>query len=310
MSSIKVTKIEKLTGHKSAIYVLEQGTQPYEFFSGDGAGMVVQWDLRETDKARLVATVPHNIFALKYDPERQYLYVGTHQGMFYTIDCQKKQLIDNGVKFPKGLFDFLILPNYLLVLGGDGGLYFMDKDNLRPKKCLQIGGSSLRSITYNKKFKEYIIGSSDHTIYIIDENLQLVQKLKPHKNSVFTTYTYDTISGSTLLAGSRDAHLSVWNRVDSQWVLQDYLPAHLFTINDIAHNPQLNLFATGSRDKSIKIWSDSPVKLLKVIDWSKMSAHTHSVNTLLWSNFENYLISGGDDKTIQVWKIEKDVNKL
>ena len=309
MSPIKINKIEKLTGHRSAIYALEQGARNQDFFSADGAGMVVQWDLTNPNQATVIAKVPHNVFALKYNKEQNYLYVGTHQGMFYVIDCQQKKLLFNGIKFPKALFAFESYRDYLLALGGDGGIYFINHNTFKVEKCFEISTKNLRSITYNEEDKEWIIGSSDHTIYIMDDNFQLKQKLAQHKNSIFTTHLIGKGVSKILLVGSRDAHLSAWTKTNGAWTLQDYLPAHNFTINKIVQNnsiPETKLFATASRDKTIKIWSANPVKLLKVIDRSKTESHTHSINTLLWSPFKNYLISGGDDKNIYVWKIEKN----
>ena len=62
-------------------------------------------------------------------------------------------------------------------------------------------------------------------------------------------------------------------------------------------------FATGSRDKTIKIWNADNFELLLRIDNAKNKGHTQSVNKLLWSDFNNYLVSTGDDKAIMVWKI-------
>lgn len=300
MNSITIKNIEKLTGHQSAIYALEQGKEAYEFFSGDGAGMVVQWDLRDTTKATLIARVPNNIFALKYDGTRQYLFVGTHQGDFYVIDCTKKKLIGPTIRFPKALYGFEMTEEHVIIISGDGAMYFVNKSSFKVEKALQLSNSNLRSIHFHPEYNEWIIGSSDSTIYIIDQNFRLKQKLDHHNNSIFSALPV----GRNILAGSRDAQLSVWGRVGEKWELESSIPAHLFTINKIVHHANKKLIATASRDKSIKIWSEMPVQLLKVIDRTKMPAHSHSVNTLLWTDYKDYLVSGGDDKTILVWKVE------
>jgi len=58
--------------------------------------------------------------------------------------------------------------------------------------------------------------------------------------------------GKFLLTGGRDAHLNIW-QTDSYELIKS-IPAHNWAIYDIVFNPDTTLFATASRDKTIKIW--------------------------------------------------------
>jgi WD repeat-containing protein 61 len=81
------------------------------------------------------------------------------------------------------------------------------------------------------------------------------------------------------------------------------IPAHEWAIYDIAYSPNSKLFATASRDKTIKIWDSKTFELLKVINKEKDRGHLNSVNKLIWSTYNNYLISAGDDRAIIIWEI-------
>jgi len=70
-------------------------------------------------------------------------------------------------------------------------------------------------------------------------------------------------------------------------------------------SPDGKLVATGSRDKTIKIWNAQNFGLLKVIDTQRNGGHINSVNTLLWSSFNNWLISGSDDRSIIIWDVSQ-----
>ena len=70
------------------------------------------------------------------------------------------------------------------------------------------------------------------------------------------------------------------------------------------------LLASGSDDKTVKIWDANEVKLLLTLNSEKHGGHTHSVNKLMWCNYKNYLISTGDDCTIKVWEVLDKINKL
>jgi WD40 repeat protein len=82
------------------------------------------------------------------------------------------------------------------------------------------------------------------------------------------------------------------------------IPAHIQAINSIVLSPCGRYLATGSMDKTIKIWDVDTLTLCKVIDFARYGGHKHSINTLIWSAYADYLVSGSDDKQISVWKID------
>jgi WD40 repeat protein len=65
---------------------------------------------------------------------------------------------------------------------------------------------------------------------------------------------------------------------------------HIYTINEVVLSPNGELFATASRDKTIKIWQRTDLKLLKVIDAKRHGGHVNSVNKLIWTNFQRQLV--------------------
>jgi len=296
-----IEQYKMLTGHQAAIYALEEQSGTPFFFSADGSGMIVRWDLRNTQKAEVLARIPANVFALRLDDDSQVLWAGTHQGVVYPINIKEKQLTFNPIKFPEAVFDFLITPKYLLALGGKGNLFFLSKETGELLNQKKISNKSLRSVIYIPSIQQYIIGSSDHNIYCFDLNLNLIQILKQHQNSVFSlTYT-----NQHLISGARDAHLGIWIQQDNKWVIKQYIPAHLSTINALNFLPNQELIVSAGRDKAIKFWDSRSFQLLKVINNLKSKSHTHSINTLLWKADSLLLLSGGDDRNIYLWTVDK-----
>jgi WD40 repeat protein len=94
------------------------------------------------------------------------------------------------------------------------------------------------------------------------------------------------------------------------WSVENYeliksIPAHNWAIYDIVFSPDATLFATASRDKTVKIWDAKTYQVLKRITKLNFEAHTHSVNKLIWSTYRNYLVSVGDDKMVMIREVNR-----
>jgi len=110
--------------------------------------------------------------------------------------------------------------------------------------------------------------------------------------------------GQYLLPCGRDAKLKLWNCGNIfRPELEKEIPAHLFSIHDVKVHPSKSIAATGSTDKTIKIWDADNMKLLRVLDKSRHAGHGHSINQILWLRKRELLLSCSDDKTISVWDI-------
>ena len=295
----------RLTGHRASIYTLVQGASPREFLSGAGDGLVVRWDLEDSDKAQVLAKVEGNIFSLLYVPKKQLLLAGNMYGGLHWISLQEGRDLKNIAHHKNGIFDIQYVDEYIYTAGGDGKLTKWQAEAMRPIETFALSHESLRSCAYNEARQEWAIAASDRAIYLLDSNLQIKKTItKAHDNSVFCVrYSPD---GKYLLSGGRDAHLKVWDAAHDFELISSQ-PAHWFTLNDIAYHPEGHIFATASRDKTIKIWAADTFKLLKVIDTARHGCHVNSVNKLLWTSHKNQLISCSDDRTIMGWEVTVNV---
>ncbi|MEO0042421.1 MAG: hypothetical protein RL329_1869 [Bacteroidota bacterium] len=303
---MNVKKIAHLTGHRGAVYALSQASE-HTFFSAGSDGWVVLWDLQQPDLGKLVAKVdahlPNSrthVFSMCFLTEKALVVVGDMNGGVHFIDLKHPENTKDIAHHPKSVFDIQLINNELCSIGGDGVLTYWSMDDSKSIESMQLSTQALRCMAYCPVRRELAIGSSDGNIYLLDEHKNLKKTIyKAHQSSVFTLqYTPD---GAFLLSGGRDAMLIVrhTNLYDSVVLSQ---PAHWFTINKIVFHPNRPLFATASRDKTIKIWETGSWKLLKVIDTIRYGCHIHSINNLLW--LDNQLISASDDSSLMVWAID------
>lgn len=300
LMKINVKKVHHLTGHKSSLFAIGAYKNNYQFITGDGGGYAVLWNLKDTEKAEVMAKVDSNIFALQYLKSTNKLAIGTMSGNINFIDLREKKLTHQFNPACKAIFDFFLKNNLLYIATETGVLILYDIELKKVVNQVKISDKSLRSFSYNTINNKLAIGSSDHYIYIFDlATNEIIHQLSHHKNSVFSL---KWLNENTIASGSRDAHLNIWKNN----TLHKSLPAHYYTINCIAIAPNGKYFATAGKDKSIKIWDSETFDLIKVIDETKTEMHGNSVNKLLWTNYNDYLISVSDDRNIMVWQLNVD----
>lgn len=297
---INIKKVHHLTGHKSSLFAISAYKNNYQFIAGDGGGYAVLWNLKDVEKAEVLAKVDSNIFALQYLSNKKQLAIGTMSGNINFIDVEKKRLIHQFNPGHKAIFDFFLMNNTLYIATEDGQLVVYNIDNHAVIEKIEISEKSLRSFSYNKTNNELAIGSSDFRVHYYNINDgTILHDLTRHRNSVFSVKWLDK---DKLASGSRDAYLVIHKNNKAI----EMIPAHYYTINHIATSPDRKWFATAGKDKAIKIWDSQTFELLKVIDETKTDMHTNSVNKLLWTDYNNYLISISDDRNIMVWQLNVD----
>ena len=298
MSNITVKKLHTFLGHNDSIYILEK-LDDNRFASAGGDGMVVAWDLDTPDEGEVIVKVQGSVYALAFDQEEGFLYVGENNQGIHKIDLEAKKEVKSIHLGEHQIFDLQIIDGKLWVGLSSGEVIVINKD-LEIINRIKYIKERVRSI--DKFGKEVAIGFSDNKIRIIDpKTMEVSVELNSHKNSVFAAKYHP--SGKYLISAGRDAQIKVWD-TNEAYVLRESIAAHLYTVNDIVFIKDGRYFVTASMDKSIKLWDAYNFKLLKVLDKHRHAGHGNSVNKLLWMNYHDLLVTCSDDRSISVWDIK------
>lgn len=304
MSKIQVNKLHTLTGHNDCIYALTEGSDPRFFYTGAGDGMVVEWDLDNPKDGKLIAKLPHSVYALVVDRERNQLVIGHNFEGIHVIDLNESREIWSLKLTDQAIFDIKVFGNEILIGTGDGVLIVVDIDTRAVKKHIKFSSKSIRVMSISSERRHLAIGLSDHTIKVLDlaNGFEPVANMAGHSNSVFAlSYSPDE---QFLVSAGRDAHLNFWN--SNNYTLVENIVAHMYAINFLSFKEDGKYLVTCSMDKSIKVWDAENHKLLKVIDKARNAGHGTSINKVLWSTYSGQVISISDDRTISIWQIEEE----
>ncbi len=323
-TKIHVELYKQLLGHKQGIYCAIEAQ--IGLFTAGGDGAIVCWTWEQLAKSpeplgKLWASIPEPIFCMLM-LNKDTLLAGTQKGNLYRLTPgQSPQALDVDAQ---SIYFVRWWKNLLWVGTGSGQLAIFDKDFCLIEK-IPLSTKSLRCMETTEDLAW--IGCSDAHIYYleIEDSINIatednklteavprsdlnedsahsnvyplptmgsmaVRKLKVsnHLANEPSVFGVCAINNRTLISVGRDAHLRLFQ--DSQ--LKSAIPAHLGTIHGLTKHSDLPWVATGSMDKSIKLWqwemeSESPatVQLIKVIHREKFAGefgHTHSVNSVLW----------------------------
>jgi pleiotropic regulator 1 len=100
-----------------------------------------------------------------------------------------------------------------------------------------------------------------------------------------------------------DATPPAWH---APWKLSAVLSSHLGWVRSIAMDPTNKLFATGSADRTIKIWNLASASVGDEASALQLTltGHISPVRGLAFSPRHPYLFSAGEDKTVKCWDLE------
>jgi serine/threonine protein kinase len=92
--------------------------------------------------------------------------------------------------------------------------------------------------------------------------------------------------------------LTTRKKISEHSFLDKTLTGHSDSVRSVVYSPDGRYLATGSVDKTIKIWEVATGKQLRTL-----TGHSDTVSSVAYSPDGRYLASGSNDKTIKIWEV-------
>ena len=287
-------------GHKASIYALCPGSEMGSFLSAGGDGIVVQWHVDRPEHGEALVNVGEAVFSLHLLSEKELLLIGTGTGRLLVIDLRTKLEVQAIEVHTKGIFRICSLGAMTLACaGGDGALttWNLSIDRTKPLAQLRripLCEEKLRDITRSAEGERIIVACGDGSLRELDLSaLNERQRFEGHAKGSNCAAFHPT--KPVVISGGKDGLVKVW-RADGGSMLE--FAAHKGSVYATSFDPTGRYLATVGRDSLLKLWDANTLEPLQRSAREK-SAHTHSINAVLWLG--NTLITASDDRTLKAW---------
>lgn len=311
---MKFNKVTHLVGHHHPIYALAASSSVPRFYSAGHDKGVVEWDATQWQFIRVLCPIPQTAYQLQLVPEWNALLVALQSGTVHLVDLDSGQFLYTNDYHKKPVFaigyDYQEHSDTLriYIASEDGVLtqWLLKKSSeVQQLASFQLA-VPIRCLAINARMNTLVLGDKQGFLHFFDRDaLTLIKSVQAHEQGV--TSVRFSPDGKCLFTSGRDARMCVFDSL-SYSQIHEWVP-HLFAAYAIQFHPSLPVFATASRDKSVKIWSADDFRLLRSLSIEKgFEAHRLSVNSLTWDASGKYLITAGDDKIIMVWEWESFAN--
>ncbi|MFM8595580.1 MAG: WD40 repeat domain-containing protein [Flavobacteriales bacterium] len=281
----------QLLGHNGPIYALSQHAD--HLYSASSDKLVVRWNLTDGTQDQFVVKTERPAFSilkLQYCPQ---LVIGQDDGSLHIIDVEQRTEIRHLKVHQHAVFS--IAENQTkgqrYTTDAAGNLLVWD-DSWNLLLTMPLDCGKIRSLQLSPDGHFLFLACGNGKLKLLDtEFLNQVNEWTAHQEACTALCL---LPNQTILSGGKDGYIRHWSP-DGE--LLKFFPAHKGTIYGLA---RLNdeLYASVSRDKTIKIWQNTTHQIFQKIEVSGR-AHLHSINALVAC--DNQMITAGDDKRIHVW---------
>lgn len=300
MSAAAIKSTTTFQGHKAAVYALCSGPRPGSFLSAGGDGIVVQWQIDRPEEGEAIVHVGEAVFSLHLLAERDFLLIGTGTGRLLVIDLYTRKEQQAIEAHTKGIFRFCLLDGTTIACaGGDGVLstWNLSDDRSKPvtlSRRIPLCEEKLRDIVRSARGERIIVACGDGSLRELDlRDLNERQRFVGHENGANCAAFHPT--KPVVVSGGKDGQVKVW-RADGGCMLE--FAAHKGSVYATTFDTSGRYLATVGRDALLKLWDANSLEPVQRSAREK-SAHTHSINAVLWLG--NTLITASDDRRINAW---------
>jgi WD40 repeat protein len=302
--------MQTLEGHNACVWSVDFHPQGQLLASAAEDNTIKLWNLETVSCVKTLTGHQHWVKAIAISPNGQILASGSFD---YTVkiwnlqtgECLKTLLGHNSVVTslafsPQG--DRLVTGSY------DQCLRIWDVETGKCLDTLHKHTNLVWSVAFHPQQNLVVSGGDDHAIKVWElERGKCIKTQQGNSNAIYAIAYSDRCNQQNLLAsGHEDQTIKLWDvNINSPQTLEpdlqpfQILRGHCDRILSVVFSPDGKILASGSADRTIKLWNSYTGKLIKTLQ-----GHRSWVWGIAISPDSKFLASGSYDHTVKVWDLE------
>ena len=303
----KIALANTLTGHSKQVYSVAISPDGQILASGSVDNTIKLWSLSNGKPLRTLSGHSSKVRSLAISPDGQKIVSGSWDGTIKLWNLHTGQLLKTLSGHTDGVLSVAISRDGQTLASSSA-----DKTiklwNLRTGQLLRtLSGHSgwVYSVAISPDGQTLANGSDDRTIKLWHlPTGTLITTLSDPSGNVVRSVAFSP-DGKTLVSGSFNT-INLWKlgnvlsgcKVARSCVPTQTLPGNLGIVESVAISPDSQTLASGSKDKTIKLWNLQTGKLR-----GTLSNPSEKVDSLSFSPDGKTLVTGGSEEgTIEIWR--------
>ena len=286
--------VKTLKGHDDGVWCVAVTAGGSMAVSGSKDDLLKVWDTASGECLHTLESHSSWISCVAASQYGKWVVSGSNDKLLKVWDIQKQQTITQIARhFSQP--ECIAASSKAFYSGAPDGIKVWALDG----RCLHSFQSSTSCLASTSDGKYIVSGGMDKQVKIWDVKANcLLQSLQGHNGNI----TCVLVVGVMAFTGSADGMIKIW-RIPQGDRLES-LESHEAGIKCVAVSDDAEMVASGSFDKSVRVWSLSNGHLKQC---TVFEGHTDIVWCIRVTRDKKKAISGASDKTVRVWSIQDQV---
>ncbi|MEP0855965.1 serine/threonine-protein kinase [Trichocoleus sp. DQ-U1] len=295
-------------GNSKNVYSVAISPDGQTLASGGDDNTIKLWNLGTRQQLQTLKGHSDWVYSIAFSPDGQKIASSSGDGTIKVWNLHSGQLLQTLKSGPEDrVFSIAISPDGQTLASGskDKTIKLWNLGTGQLKNTLKGHSGFILSVAIAQNGQTLVSGSDDKTIKLW--NLST--------GTLISTISEPSDNGVPAVAISPDGRILATSNISDKiylWNLQELLKgckgaqpcsptrtifAHKDYVNSVAFSPDGQTLASGSRDKTIKLWNPQTGELK-----SPISNHSGAVNSVTFSPDGKTLVSNGEEGKIEVWQ--------
>ncbi|KAJ1511722.1 Transducin (beta)-like 3 [Coelomomyces lativittatus] len=283
-----------------------------DLISGGEDGNIRIWDLNEKKSKAILKNHVSVVRGLDLVDENTLLSASRDKVVCVWDLISMK--IKRTIPIYEALESIVYLGNHLFATAGEKGilrvLHLYEDESEQKKFQVSSVSHSISQLTFQPELKSLLVTTSDHYLILFDTTDDFkIWKQFVGNNDEITDLTFVGSQQNFLAVSSNSADIKLFNTETLDCTI---IPGHADVVFCLDSNKDGTLLATGSKDKTARVWSISCTheERPKVECVCALSGHSEAVGAVVFINLPTpRLLTGSQDRTIKCWDLDPLIKK-